>query len=196
MTLTLTCSFGVGVRVYSLISSPFPYISVCLCALLKKKKEKKKEKRKRYWVLSSRSTSVICDIEKGFITSSTTLTIACSFGVVLWVYTLISTPFPYIICFCVCLTKKKRKERYSVLLSRPTLVICDIEKGFFTCYATLCAAWSFVVSVWVYYLVSSPFPYMCVCLTKKLKKRYSVLSSHPTLVRWDIDKELLVASWH
>ena len=32
-------------------------------------------------MLSSHPTSVKCDIEKGFITCSATLTVACSFGV-------------------------------------------------------------------------------------------------------------------
>ena len=56
-------------------------------------------------MLSSHPTSVKCDIEKGFITCSTTLTAACSFGVNVWVYSLISSPFPYIY---VCLTNKKK----------------------------------------------------------------------------------------
>ena len=143
---------------------PLPYISVCLCESIKKKK------KKRYSVLSSCSALVIYDIEKGFITSAMTLTVACRFGVVLWVYSLVSPRFPYIICLCVCLAKKKRKVRYSALLSCPTSVMCDIEKGVFTCNVTLYDTRSFVVGVWVYFLVSSPFPFMCVCLTKKLKK--------------------------
>ena len=37
--------------------------------------------KKRYSVLSSHPTKVRCDIEKGFITCSATVTAACNFGV-------------------------------------------------------------------------------------------------------------------
>ena len=106
-------------------------------------------------MLSRRPTSVMCDIEKGFITCSATLTTPCSFGVILRVYSLISSFFPYIICLCVCLTKKKRKERYSVSSSRPTSVMCDIEKWFITCSVTLTAACNFRVGMHVYSLVTN-----------------------------------------
>ena len=62
-------------------------------------------------MLSSRPTSVMSDIEKGFITCKETLCAACSFILVLWVYSLVSSPFPYIICLCVCLTKKEKKRK-------------------------------------------------------------------------------------
>ena len=62
-------------------------------------------------MLSSYFTSVMCDIEKGFITCFATITVACSFGFVLWVYSIVSLPFPYKIYLCVCLTKKKKKKR-------------------------------------------------------------------------------------
>ena len=47
-------------------------ICVCVCV---------SQIKKRYSILSSHPTSVRCDIEKGFITCSATLTVACSFGV-------------------------------------------------------------------------------------------------------------------
>ena len=109
-TLTTACSFGVGVWVYSLVSSPFPNTYLCKCVFTIKKKKKRK-KKKRYLVLSSRPTLVMCDSENGFISCSATLIASCSFGVVLWVCSIVSSPFPYIICFCVCLTKKKRKKK-------------------------------------------------------------------------------------
>ena len=49
------------------------YVCVCVCVCLTNKK--------RYSMLSSHPTSVRCDIEKGFITCSATLIVACSFGV-------------------------------------------------------------------------------------------------------------------
>ena len=100
-------------------------------------------------------------------------------------------PSPIYIYMCVCVSNKKR---YSVLLNHPNSVRCDIEKGFITCFATLIAAWSFGVSMWVYFLISSPFPYMCVCMCFSNKKRYSVLSSHPTSVRCDIKKGFITCS--
>ena len=48
------------------------------------------------------------------------------------------------VCVCMCLTNKKR---YSMLSSHPTLVRCDIEKGFITYSATLTVACSFGVGV-------------------------------------------------
>ena len=132
---------------------PFPYIYTCVCLTNKKS----------YSMLSSHPTSVRCDIEKWFITCSATLTVAYSFSVGVWVYSLVSSLFTYIcVCVCVCLTNKKR---YSMLSSHPTSVRYDIEKGFITCSATLTIACSFGVGVWVYSLVSSPSPiYMCVCV--------------------------------
>ena len=135
------------------LSHPSSPIYMCVCLTNKK----------RYSMLSSHPISVRCDIEKGFITCSATLTVACSFGVGVWVYSLILSPFPYIYV-CVCLTNKKI---YSTLSSHPTSVRCDIEKGFITCSATLTVACSFGVNVWVYSLISSPFPYMCVCFSNK-----------------------------
>ena len=76
-------------------------------------------------MLSSHLTSVRCDIEKGFIIcrvilsvvesshlvlSKKTLTVACSFGVSVWVYSLISSLFPHI-CVCVSQIKKKKKTK-------------------------------------------------------------------------------------
>ena len=138
------------------LSHPSSPIYVCVCVCLTNKK--------RYSMLSSHPTSVRCVIEKGFITCSATLTVTCNFGVGVWVYSLVSSSFPYIYV-CVCLTNKKR---YSMLSSHPTSVRCDIEKGFITCPVTLIIACSFAVGVWMYSLVSSPFPYiyiyMCVCV--------------------------------
>ena len=54
--------------------------------------------KKRYSVLSSHPTKVRCDIEKGFITCSATLTAACSFGIGVGVYSLISSPSPIYMC--------------------------------------------------------------------------------------------------
>ena len=62
--------------------------------------------KKRYSVLSSHPTKVRCNIEKGFITCSAILTAACSFGVGVWVYSLISPPSPIYICVCVSQIKK------------------------------------------------------------------------------------------
>ena len=106
-TLTATCSFYVGVCVYSIFSSSFLYTFMCLLVFNKKNKNK----NWRYLMLSSYFTSVICDIEKGFITCSATITAAYSFGFVLWVYSIVTLPIPYIICLCVCLTKKKKKKK-------------------------------------------------------------------------------------
>ena len=97
--LIRTCNLSVGVWVYSLISSSFLYIYVCVCV--------SQIKKKKYSVLSSHPTSVKCDIEKGFITCSATLIAACSFGVGMWVYSIISSPFPYIY---VCVFLKKKTE--------------------------------------------------------------------------------------
>ena len=76
---------------------------------------------------------------------------------------LIPLPLYVCVCVCVCLTNEKR---YSMLSSHPTSVRCDIENGFITCSVTLTVACNFGVGVWVYSLVSSPFPYiyMCVCV--------------------------------
>ena len=63
--------------------------------------------KKRYSVLSSHPTKVRCNIEKGFITCSAILTAACSFGVGVWVYSLISPPSPIYIYICVCFSNKK-----------------------------------------------------------------------------------------
>ena len=121
-------------------------------------------------MLSRRLTSVMCDIEKGFITCSVTIMAACSFGLALCVYYVVSSPFPCKICFFMCLTKKKRKKRHSMLSSRPTSVMSDIKEGFITCSETLTAAFSFGVGVRVDSLVSSTFPeILCVrvCVTDK-----------------------------
>ena len=58
-----------------------------------------------------------------------------------------------------------------MLSSHPTSVRCDIEKGFMACSTTLTAAFSFVVGVRVYTLVSSPFSYIYVCLYVFIKKK-------------------------
>ena len=58
------------------------------------------------------------------------------------------------------------KKRYLVLSSHPTKVRCDIEKWFITCSATLIAACNFGVGVWVYSFISSPFPYIYVCVSQ------------------------------
>ena len=61
-------------------------------------------------MLSSYFTSVMCDIEKGFITCSATITAAYSFGFVLWVYSIVTLPIPYIsVCLCESIKKKKKK---------------------------------------------------------------------------------------
>ena len=65
--------------------------------------------KKRYSLLSSHPTKVRCDIEKGFITCSVTLTAACNFGVGVWVYSLISSPFSYIY---VCVSQIKKLINY------------------------------------------------------------------------------------
>ena len=70
---------------------------ICVCvSQIKKKKDFVaciSQIKKRYSVLSSHPTSVRCDIEKGFITCSAALIVACSFGVGMCVFTyLISLP--------------------------------------------------------------------------------------------------------
>ena len=102
-------------------------------------------------MLSSYFTSVVCDIQKGFITCSTTIITAYSFGFVLLVYSIVSLPILYIICVCVCVCltkeKNKKKDRHSVLSSHPTSVTYDIEKGFITCSVILTMACSFSVGM-------------------------------------------------
>ena len=65
-----------------------------------------------------------------------------------------------------------------MLSSHPKSLRCDIEKGFITCFATLTAACSFGVGVWVYSLVSSPFAYTyeCLCVFDKKKKKTKIVS--------------------
>ena len=58
-----------------------------------------------------------------------------------------------------------------MLSSHPKSLRCDIEKGFITCFATLTAACSFDVGVWLYSLVSSPFTYTYECLYVFIKKK-------------------------
>ena len=69
---------AVLVLVYECIPLSHPpspiHMSACVCLL--------KKKKKRYSILSRRPTSVMYDIEKGFLTCST-LTAASSFGVAL-----------------------------------------------------------------------------------------------------------------
>ena len=91
-------------------------------------------------------------------------------------------PLPLYMCVCVCVCVCfSNKKRYSMLSSYPTLVRCDIEKGFITCSATLTAACSFGVDVWVYSFISSPFPYICVCVSQIKKKKWKQSSSYVTL---------------
>ena len=47
----------------------------------------------------------------------------------------------------MCMCVSQIKKRYSLLSSHPTLIKCDIEKGFITCFATLTVACSFGVNV-------------------------------------------------
>ena len=122
------------ISVYSLISSPSP-IYVCVCV---------------YSVLSSHLTSVRCDIEKRFIIcrvilsvvesshsvlSKKTLTVACSFGVSVWVYSLISSPFPHI-CVCVSQIKKKKKTKTNFRLWLPLLRCNSIDTDQHTVFQT------------------------------------------------------------
>ena len=122
-TLTVACSFGVKVWVYSLISSPSPTYFLCVCVCLTNKKKKKK--RKKLSVVKLSHISKVWYWE-GIYYLLPTLTTAYSFGVGMWVYSLISSPFPdtYV---CLCVVTKEKEKRYSVLSSRPTSVMCDIE---------------------------------------------------------------------
>ena len=138
-----------------------------------------------------------------FIPCYPTQSVACSFVIGVWVYSLVSSPFPDIcVCMCVCVFRQKNKiKRYPVLSSHPKSVRCDIKKEFITCFATLTTARSFGVVVWVYSLVSSPFPNtnLCKCVfikkdKKEKKKRYSVLSSRPISVMCDIEKGFITCS--
>ena len=95
-TLTTSCSFGIGVWLYSLVSSPFLYI---LCACVFKKKKKKK-------IVNVVMSSYICKVWywDGFITYSAIVIAACSFSFCVWVYSHVSSLFPYIyiwvsVCF-------------------------------------------------------------------------------------------------
>ena len=156
-TLTAACSFVVVVWVHSFVSSPFPYTYMCLCVFIKKKKKKTLSVAK-----SSHNGNVW--YWKGVYHLIRDTNCCMQFWCCLVSVFSCSIPFPLIICLCVCLTKKKRKERHSVLSCRPKSVMCDIEIGFITCYATLSAVCGFVVGVWVYSLASSPFPNICVCV--------------------------------
>ena len=101
-------------------------------------------------MLSSHLTSVRCDIEKGFIIcrvilsvvesshsvlSKKTLTVACSFGVSVWVYSLISSPFPHI-CVCVSQIKKKKKTKTNFRLWLPLLRCNSIDTDQHTVFQT------------------------------------------------------------
>ena len=101
-------------------------------------------------------------------------------------------PSPIYVCVCVSQIKKDIQccrvipHRYDVILRRDLLLTHD----------TNCCMqfWCQHVSVFPY-LISLP-PYMCVCVCFSNKKRYSVLLSHPTLVRCDIENGLSLAPRH
>ena len=150
-------------------------------------------------MFSGRPTLVWCDIEQGFINCFATLTTVCSFGVGVWVYSLVSSPFPYIIsvcvcvcaCVCVCILDKIKKMVLGVVKSSHIGRVWHWEGVNHLLRATNCRMqfWDWWVSVFPLFI---PLPlYKCVCVINKWKKRYLVLSSHPTLVRCDIVKGLI-----
>ena len=62
-------------------------------------------------MLSSYPKLVWCDIRKEFITCFATLTTAGGFGVGVWVYSLVSSPFlNTYLCKCVFIKKKEKKK--------------------------------------------------------------------------------------
>ena len=151
--LTVACNFGVGVWVYFLISSPFPYIYIyiymCLCVFIKKRKEKRKRKKKE--ILSVVKLSHIGNVWYWEGVYHLLCDTNCRMQYWCWSWSVFPCliPLPLYICAfeCVYQTKKKRKERYSVLSSLPKSVRCDIEKGFITCSAALTTTCSFGVGI-------------------------------------------------
>ena len=130
-------------------------------------------------MLSNHPISVQCDNEKGFITYSATLTVACSFGVRVWVYSLISSPSPtYFVCVCVCLTNKKKKKKRKKL---SVVKLSHISKVWYwegiyyllpdTNYRI--QFWGWNVSVLPYLI---PLPrYICVSVCGYQRKRKKIL---------------------
>ena len=121
---------------------------------------------KRYSVLSSYPTSIRCDIEKEFITCSATLTVACSFGVGVWVYFLILSLFPHI---CVCVYVSQIKKIPSVVKSSHIDKVWYWEMIYHLFRDTNCCMqfWCWRVSIFSY-LIPLP-PYVCVCVCMFLK---------------------------
>ena len=95
---------------------PFPHICVCVCVSQIKK------------ILSVVESSHL-------VLSKKTLTVACSFGVSVWVYSLISSPFPHI-CVCVSQIKKKKKTKTNFRLWLPLLRCNSIDTDQHTVFQT------------------------------------------------------------
>ena len=75
-----------------------------------------------------------------------------------------------------------------MLSSRPASIMCDIGKWFITCYMTQTVACSFGDGMQVYALVSSPFlDIMCVCVTDKKKRIFSVVKSSHIGKAWYLE---------
>ena len=120
-------------------------------------------------LLSHPTISVRCDIKKGFITCSATVTAACSFGVGVWVYSLISSPFPLYTCVCMCVSQIKKI--LSVVESSHISKVWYWERV----YHLLCDTnyrmqfWCWRVSVFPYLIPL--LLYMCVCFSNEKKKK-------------------------
>ena len=133
-------------------------------------------------MLSSHPKSLRCDIEKGFITCFATLIAACSFGVGVWVYSLVSSPFTYTYeCLCVFIKKEEKKILHFVKTSHisnvwywegaPYLLDTNGRMPFWCCLVSILSC---LISLPVYNL------FLCVFNKKEKKNRTLcvVKSSH------------------
>ena len=85
-----------------------------------------------------------------------------------WVYSLISSPFPHLcVCVCVCVCVSQIKKILSVVESSYIGKMWYWEGVYHLLHDTNC----FGVGMWVYSLISSPFPHICACVFLKLKKK-------------------------
>ena len=138
-----TNCFGIGVWVYSLISSPFPHVCVC--------------------VYVSQIKKILSVVESSHIGKvwywEGVYHLVCE-------YIPLSHP-PSPICVCVCVCVSQIKKILSVIESS------HIDKVWYWegVYHLLRESNCFGVGVWVYSLISSPFPHICVCLFLKFKKK-------------------------
>ena len=141
--------WSVSVFPYLIPLPLYIYIYMCLCVFIKKKKEKRKRKKKE--ILSVVKLSHIGNVWYWEGVYHLLCDTNCRMQYWCWSWSVFPCliPLPLYICAfeCVYQTKKKRKERYSVLSSLPKSVRCDIEKGFITCSATLTTTCNFGVGI-------------------------------------------------